>query len=314
MCHPAAPIEMNFRPMLCQSVRRVPLASGSSSHRMSFSPQLYSSNRGASARLTLVSETCGVGVPTVRASQVRRCRGSDRHRTAPTRAGVLVRSGLARPSAVDDAVLERERVSTCPRPFGPQRQQRRPVRTAHGWSSFLSFPGTHQLRAIEVTFERVDVGRPEVPEGSKPGVDVHERFRSDPVDAPLRVHSRLYKAGLPEHPEVLGDRGLWHPKLVLDLADGPLRGRKEAQDGPTIWFRDDAEGRFHDTYIPDRLYACQAMHAAITSVRGGVSLHLPAPGAETRSRGAHTTQAACRSSGRQRGRRPPPRHAPPLPF
>ena len=51
--------------LLCQSVRRVPLPSGSSSHRRSLPPQLYSSSLGASVRFTVVSETCGVGVPTV---------------------------------------------------------------------------------------------------------------------------------------------------------------------------------------------------------------------------------------------------------
>jgi hypothetical protein len=41
------------------------VTSGSSSHLMSFPHQLYSSTLGASARLTLVSETCGAGAPTV---------------------------------------------------------------------------------------------------------------------------------------------------------------------------------------------------------------------------------------------------------
>src|SRR5262245_61101829 len=65
MCHPAAPIEMKRRSMLCHSVRRVPAPKASSSHRISKPPQLYSSALGASARVTLVSETCGVGAPTV---------------------------------------------------------------------------------------------------------------------------------------------------------------------------------------------------------------------------------------------------------
>src|SRR5438046_6464498 len=65
MCHPAAPIEMKRRPMLVHSVRRVPPPKASSSHRISKPPQLYSSTLGASARVTVVSETCGVGAPTV---------------------------------------------------------------------------------------------------------------------------------------------------------------------------------------------------------------------------------------------------------
>src|SRR2546422_4608395 len=65
MCHPAAPIEMKRRSMLVHSVRRVPPPKASSFHRISPSPQLYSSTFGASARVTLVSVTCSAGAPTV---------------------------------------------------------------------------------------------------------------------------------------------------------------------------------------------------------------------------------------------------------
>src|SRR5215468_7041136 len=65
MCHPAAPIDMKRRSMLVHSVRRVPAPKASSSHRTSLPPQLYSSTLEASARVTLVSVTCGVGAPTV---------------------------------------------------------------------------------------------------------------------------------------------------------------------------------------------------------------------------------------------------------
>src|SRR2546425_1331592 len=64
MCHPAALHEMKRRSKLCHSVRRVPRPVASSSHRISLPPQLYSSTDGASARITLVSKTCGVGAPT----------------------------------------------------------------------------------------------------------------------------------------------------------------------------------------------------------------------------------------------------------
>src|SRR5438309_5399483 len=65
MCHPAAPIEIKRRSMLVHSVRRVPPPRASSSHRISKPPQLYSSTLGASARVTVVSETCSVGAPSV---------------------------------------------------------------------------------------------------------------------------------------------------------------------------------------------------------------------------------------------------------
>src|SRR5882672_5601339 len=51
--------------MLVHSVRRVPPPAPSSSHRISKPPQLYSSSLGASARVTVVSVTCGAGAPTV---------------------------------------------------------------------------------------------------------------------------------------------------------------------------------------------------------------------------------------------------------
>src|SRR6266849_6366990 len=51
--------------MLVHSVRRVPPPKSSSSHRISKPPHLYSSTSGASARVTVVSVTRGVGAPTV---------------------------------------------------------------------------------------------------------------------------------------------------------------------------------------------------------------------------------------------------------
>src|SRR5215472_1447974 len=65
MCQPAAPMAMKWRLMLVHSVRRVPPPKGSSSHRISLPPHLYSSAFGASARVTVVSVTYGVGAPTV---------------------------------------------------------------------------------------------------------------------------------------------------------------------------------------------------------------------------------------------------------
>src|ERR1017187_5835471 len=92
MCHPAAPIAMYGRPMLVHSDRRVPPPKASSCHRISWSPQLYSSTLGASARVTVVSVTYDAGalivvsftlVPTVprlpsasKGAHSRRCAGS----------------------------------------------------------------------------------------------------------------------------------------------------------------------------------------------------------------------------------------------
>src|SRR4029077_17679316 len=51
--------------MLVHSVRRVPPTMGSSSHRISKPPHLYSSASGASARVTVVPETSGADTPPV---------------------------------------------------------------------------------------------------------------------------------------------------------------------------------------------------------------------------------------------------------
>src|SRR3989442_6649028 len=51
--------------MLVHSVRHVPPAKASSSHLISKPPQLYSSTLGASARVTVASETRSAGAPTV---------------------------------------------------------------------------------------------------------------------------------------------------------------------------------------------------------------------------------------------------------
>src|SRR3954449_1508385 len=51
--------------MLVHSVNRVPRPAGSSFHRISNPPHVYSSRLGASARVTVVSDTFGVGAPTV---------------------------------------------------------------------------------------------------------------------------------------------------------------------------------------------------------------------------------------------------------
>jgi hypothetical protein len=81
--------------MLVHSVRRVPPPKASSSHRISKPPQLYST-LGASARVTVVSETCGVGASTVVTSPwFQPYSGSHRVQKEPTRADALGRKAPA---------------------------------------------------------------------------------------------------------------------------------------------------------------------------------------------------------------------------
>jgi hypothetical protein len=100
-----------------------------------------------------------------------------------------------------------------------------------------------------MALKRINVGRPEAPEGRQPGVDLHERFGSNSIDAPLRLDARLHEAGLAQDAQVLGHGRLRNPQLALDLANGLFRRRQEAEDGPTVWLSEDRERRFHEGRI-----------------------------------------------------------------
>jgi len=81
-----------------------------------------------------------------------------------------------------------------------------------------------------MTLERIDVRRPEAPELSEPGINLHEGLRSDPVQTPLRIDSRLDESCLPQDPQVLGNRRLGQSKLLLDITHGVLGGCEQPQD------------------------------------------------------------------------------------
>src|SRR5467141_1780845 len=185
MCQPAAPIDMNPRSMLCQSVSRVPPPpSGSSSQRMSAPPQVYSSALGASARFTWVSDT--YGAPTVESFAVptaprfqsesngahsRRCSGSVS--AFQTFAGGWGRS--------------RTRTSVH---FSPSFRTSAPEAAPGAYCSrllmsFLSFHRGHLLHLFQVSLQGIDALRPEAREGNQPCVELHERLRSQSIEAPL---------------------------------------------------------------------------------------------------------------------------------
>src|SRR6185295_4930758 len=106
------------------------------------------------------------------------------------------------------------RASTCRHPSRRWLRRRGRARIAHGCSSVLSFPRC-RLHPIEMAFEGIDMGLPEAPEWSKPGVDLPERLGPDLIDAALGFDPRLYEAGLAQHAQVLGHRRLRHPQPAL---------------------------------------------------------------------------------------------------
>src|SRR5205823_638226 len=156
---PAAPIEMNPRSMLCQSVSRVlPPPSGSSSQRMSCSPQLNSSSLGASARFTRVSDACGAGAPTVESFAVptaprlrsesngahsRRCSGSVS--AFQTFAGGWRRS-RTRTSVHLPPSFRTSAPEAAPGAYGSRLLM-----------SFLSFHGGRLVHLVQVSLQGVDV-------------------------------------------------------------------------------------------------------------------------------------------------------------
>jgi len=75
-----------------------------------------------------------------------------------------------------------------------------------------------KIHAVEVSFESIYVSGPEPAELSQPGIDLLKWFRFQPVEAALGVHRGFDKAGLAQHPQVLGHGRLRHSKLALDLS------------------------------------------------------------------------------------------------
>src|SRR5690242_9987334 len=174
MCHPAAPIEMKRRPMSCHSVRRVPRPVASSSHRISKPPQLYSSNDGASARVTLVSETCGVGAPTVVSFTVvpttprllSASKGAHSHRCAGSVSACQTFSGEWRSSLTRMSVHFSPSFRTCAPLAGPGAYCSRSV--IYLLLVFL-FVGVDRFHTVEVAFESIHMSGPELAERSQPG-------------------------------------------------------------------------------------------------------------------------------------------------
>src|SRR5262245_1299129 len=191
MCQPAAPIEMNPRLMLCQSVSRVPPpASGSSSQRISCPPQLNSSTLGASARFTWVSVTCGVGAPTVESFAVPT---APRFRSESNGAHSPRCSGSVSAFQTFAGGWGRSRTSTSVH-FSPSFRISAPeaapgVYCSRLLTSFRSFHRRHLFHLFQVLLQGIDVLRPEAPEGSEPCVELHERLRSQSIEAPLRFNS-----------------------------------------------------------------------------------------------------------------------------
>ena len=70
------------------------------------------------------------------------------------------------------------------------------------------------------------------PVGLEPGVELAQRFRSQAVEAALRVPADLDEAGVAEHLEVAGHAGLVHADLLDQLGHRPLPHPHRIEDPP----------------------------------------------------------------------------------
>src|SRR5262245_55161130 len=207
MCHPAAPIEMKRRSMLCDSVRRVPPPKASSSHLTSAPPQLYSRTLGASARVTFVSETCGVGAPTVVSSTavptVPRfpsvSKGAHSRRRAGSVSACQTFSGGWRSSLTRMSVHFSPSFRTCAPLAGPGAYCSRSV-IFFSLSSFslawIDPCGRGGVRAHLRERTRTD-------ERSRPGIRLLKWFRFQSVETALCVHRGFDEPGLAQRSQAL---------------------------------------------------------------------------------------------------------------
>ena len=58
--------------------------------------------------------------------------------------------------------------------------------------------------------------------------------RRSAIDAPLRVGPDFNEARIPQHPQVLGDRGLAHASPFDEVADRPLPVTQQVKDAPAV--------------------------------------------------------------------------------
>jgi hypothetical protein len=59
------------------------------------------------------------------------------------------------------------------------------------------------VEAVEVSFERIQVPGPELPEWSQPRIQLLERLGLQAVETALRVDGRFHEAGIAQHAQVL---------------------------------------------------------------------------------------------------------------
>jgi hypothetical protein len=119
-----------------------------------------------------------------------------------------------------------------------------PARTTPPLAALLAGP----FSTRDFGGERFEWRVPEMPKPIQPGIDLGERTGIDGVDASRALTANLRKPVLPEHLQVLRDRGLRDAELLgddrNDLTGGVLTIRQELEDPPSHRITENVE-RMH---------------------------------------------------------------------
>lgn len=80
--------------------------------------------------------------------------------------------------------------------------------------------------------ERLETSGPEHPIVFEPVIEFAEGPRVEPVDAGSGIATFTNQAGLPEYPQVAGDRRARDRELLRDLSGGTLTASKQVENLP----------------------------------------------------------------------------------
>ena len=100
-------------------------------------------------------------------------------------------------------------------------------------------------RHLQLALEAIESALPQAPVGGDPHVDLAERFRPEPIQAPLGIDADVDETRVTEHAEVLRDGGLAHRQPGDELANRALAVAQQVEDAATVRFGEELEGGDH---------------------------------------------------------------------
>ena len=100
-------------------------------------------------------------------------------------------------------------------------------------------------RRLQLALEPIEPVLPQTSIGGDPYVDLAERFRPEPIQAPLSIDADVDEARVAQHAEVLRDGGLADRQPLDKLAHRPLTVAQQVEDAATVRFGEELEGGDH---------------------------------------------------------------------